>query len=110
MALRLGFALGTTQRDWRHSQFFILRFGLSDNSVHAGPENTRTSTRFQAAGSEIFFRRPYGEALRLWGGQADVARLGGEQPVAVAAAVGGPLIRTALMELSAGKGRNLGFQ
>jgi hypothetical protein len=32
---------------------------LSDNSVHADPENTRTSTRFQAGGLEIFFRSPY---------------------------------------------------
>ncbi len=48
--------------------------------------------------------------MRLWDGQAEVAHLGGEQPLAVTVAVGRPLIRAAFMELSAGKGRNLGFQ
>ena len=59
VVLWLGLALGIAQRVWWHSQSFILGFGLSDNSVHADPENTRTSTRFQAASSEIFFRSPH---------------------------------------------------
>ena len=52
----------------------------------------------------------YGEALRLWDGQGEVAHLAGEQPLAVAIAVGGALIRAAPMELGTGQGRNLNLQ
>jgi hypothetical protein len=34
---------------------------------------------------------------QFWDGQAEIAHLGGEQPLAVAVAVGGPLIRAAFM-------------
>ena len=56
---------------------------------------------------------PVGEeaALPEFGdGQGEIAHLGGEQPLPVAVAVGGALIRAALMELGASEGRNLGLQ
>lgn len=48
--------------------------------------------------------------MRLWDGQGEVAHLAGEQPLAVAIAVGGALIRAAPMELGTGQGRNLNLQ
>ena len=56
---------------------------------------------------------PVGEeaALPQFGdGQGEIAHLGGEQPLAVAVAVGRALIGAALMELGAGQGRNLSLQ
>ena len=57
-----------------------------------------TTTPWDAAWLE-----PVGEEAALpqfWDGQAEVAHLGREHPLAVAVAVGGPLIGPALMELS----------
>ena len=58
--------------------------------------------RFEPVGEEA--------ALPQFGdGQGEVAYLGGEQPLAVAVAVGRALIGAALMELGTGQGRNLGL-
>ena len=47
---------------------------------------------------------------QFWDGQADVAYLGGEQTLAVAVAVSGPLIRAAFMARGPNGSGNLGLQ
>jgi len=57
--------------------------------------------------------KPVGEEAamaQLWDGQGQVPHLGGEQPPAVAVAVGGALIGATLVELGAGERGNLGLQ